>query len=162
MEAMSKFNAAFSVGGAFIGLPIFTLIITALYWVVFNALLGGTAAFKQVLAVVTHSQVISALGAAIGAPIQMMQGTITMGGPFNLAALVPFLDESVADPGDAGRHQRLHAVGHHRHGDRPGRPLSPQDPQHRDCTIGCVLPHHRGLRRWVLGADGRTERWISE
>ena len=94
MEAMSRFNAAFSVGGAFIGLPIFTLIFTALYWVVFNALLGGTAAFKQVLAVVTHSQVIAALGAAIGAPIQMMQGTITMGGPFNLGALVPFLDEA--------------------------------------------------------------------
>ena len=28
--------------------------------------------------------------------------------------------------------------------------------------IACVRPHHRGLRRWVLGADGRTERWISE
>jgi len=93
MEAMSKYNFAFGVAGAFIGLPIFTLVITALYWVVFNALLGGTAAFKQVLAIVTHSQVIAALGAIVGAPIQMMQGTITMGGPFNLAALVPFLDE---------------------------------------------------------------------
>ena len=94
MEAMSKYSFAFGMVGAFVGLPVVVLIITGLYWVVFNALLGGTAAFKQVLAVVTHSQVIGALGALVGAPIQLMQGTVTMGGPFNLAALVPFLDES--------------------------------------------------------------------
>ena len=42
---------------------------------------------------VTHSQVIGALGILIGAPIQLYQGTMSMGGPFNLAVLVPMLEE---------------------------------------------------------------------
>jgi hypothetical protein len=37
--------------------------------------------------------VIGALGLVIGAPIQLWQGTLSMGGPFNLGALVPMLDE---------------------------------------------------------------------
>lgn len=93
MERFSQYTGYFAIVGAFIFLPIFSLIITAIYWALFNALLGGTASFKQVLAVVTHSQVIGALGALIGVPIQLMQGTMSMGGPFNLGALAPMLDE---------------------------------------------------------------------
>ena len=75
-------------------MPVMTLIFSGLYWVIFNTVLGGTAAFKQVLAIVTHSQVIPAIGTAIGVPIQMMQGKMTAGGPFNLGVLVPMLDEN--------------------------------------------------------------------
>ena len=92
-ERMSHYGAYVAIGGTFVVLPIFSLIFAAIYWVVFNTILGGTAAFKQVLAIVTHSQVVGALGAAIGAPIQLMQGKITAGGPFNLGAAVPMLNE---------------------------------------------------------------------
>jgi hypothetical protein len=83
-----------SAVGAFVFMPIVCLFFAGLYFVIFNAILGGTATFKQVLAVVAHSQVISAVGAAIGSPIQMMQGTMNIAGPFNLGVLVQFLDEN--------------------------------------------------------------------
>jgi hypothetical protein len=58
----------------------------------FNAILGGTATFKQVLGIVTHSQVIMALGALVSAPIQYAQDVATPAGPFNLGVLAPMLD----------------------------------------------------------------------
>jgi hypothetical protein len=94
MEQRSRFGGIFSVIGTMVFMPIWSLLVTAILWAVFNAMLGGTATFKQVLAVVTHSAVPGALGAVIGAPIQLMQGTLSVGGPFNLGALVPMLDES--------------------------------------------------------------------
>ncbi len=92
MEQMGRFGPLFAVVGTFVFLPVASLIFAALYWVAFNALLGGTATFKQVLAIVTHSQVIPALGAVVGAPIQYLQDVITPAGPFNLGALAPMLD----------------------------------------------------------------------
>ena len=79
---------------AFIFLPILSLFLTALYWAFFNALLGGTATFKQVLAVVTHSQVIArARRADRRADSADDRARCSMGGPFNLGALAPMLDE---------------------------------------------------------------------
>jgi hypothetical protein len=92
-EQRAKTGVYFTPLGPLIALPIFCLVATAIYWVVFNAVLGGTAAFKQVLAVVTHPQVFGTLGILAGAPIHYSQGTITPGGPFNLAALVPMLPD---------------------------------------------------------------------
>jgi hypothetical protein len=94
MESRSHYGGYFAIGGSFVGLPVVALLITALLWVVFNTILGGTASFKQVLAVQTHSQVIGALGALVGAPIQLAQGTVSVGGPFNLGALASFLPEN--------------------------------------------------------------------
>ena len=94
MEQFSKYGAILGMVGAFVFMPIVSLIFAGLYFVAFNAIMGGTASFKQVLAVVTHSQVIGALGAIAGAPIQLMRGTVSMAGPFNLGALLPMLDES--------------------------------------------------------------------
>jgi hypothetical protein len=82
------------IAGSLVSMPIVCLFFAAIYWAIFNAILGGTAALKQVLAVVTHSQVITALGTAIGAPVMYMQGSLSMSGPFNLGALVPMLDET--------------------------------------------------------------------
>ena len=73
-------------------MPVMSLLITGVLWVVFNAILGGTAGFKSVLTVVTHSQVIGALGAVAAAPIQYLQGIQNMAGPFNFGVLVPMLD----------------------------------------------------------------------
>jgi hypothetical protein len=73
---------------------IFVVVFSLLYFVVFNVILGGTATFKQVIAVVAHSSIINALGAAIGAPVQYLQGTANPMGPFTLTALLPMLDEN--------------------------------------------------------------------
>jgi hypothetical protein len=94
MQRIAPYFAYFTIGQMFIFLPIVSLIIAALCWVVFNTILGGTASFRQALAIVTHSFVIGTLGAVLGAPIQILQNKVTPGGPFNLGALVPFLDAS--------------------------------------------------------------------
>jgi hypothetical protein len=94
MERRSQWGGYLVIGSVFIVTPIVCLLLTALYWALFNAVLGGAASFKQVLTVVTHSTVIGALGAVLGAPVQYYQGTVTTAGPFNLGALVPMLDET--------------------------------------------------------------------
>lgn len=93
MQRTGRYTPYVTMASIFIILPITALIFSGLYWVVFNAIMGGTATYKQVLAVNTHAMVISALGALIGAPIQYIKGTASQSGPFNLGALVPMLDE---------------------------------------------------------------------
>jgi hypothetical protein len=93
MEGRSKYTAPITLVSFFITMPIGALLFGAIYWAIFNALLGGTASFKQVLAIVTHSMIIGAVGMALGAPIQYAKGTMSSTGPFNLGVLVPMLDE---------------------------------------------------------------------
>jgi len=94
MEAQSRNSLApvWGAVGAFVWMPVVALFFTALLWGLFNALLGGTGTFKQVLGIVTHSMVIMALGAAAAMPIQLMQDSFSFTGPFNLGALVPMMD----------------------------------------------------------------------
>jgi hypothetical protein len=93
-QSRSPIAIVWTVISQFVFLPIMALFFTALFWAIFNALLGGSARFKQVLAVVTHSMVIMALGVALTIPVQLMQGQMTMQGPFNLGVLVPMMDEN--------------------------------------------------------------------
>ena len=88
--------APLGIVGAIVWLTIMTLIFTAIYWVIFNAILGGMATFKQVLAINAHAHVFTALGAVAAAPIQYAQSTMTMAGPFTLGPLVPFLPDGHA------------------------------------------------------------------
>jgi hypothetical protein len=95
MEARpSTLSIVFAFVGQFIFMPIAALFFGGLFWGLFNAVLGGTASFKHVLTVVSHGMVILALGTVISFPIMLMQGAISMTGPFNLGALVPMLDET--------------------------------------------------------------------
>lgn len=92
MEGRVQFGAYASIIGTFVFLPVATLVFSALYWALFNVVLGGTATFGQVLGVNAHAQVIAGLGALISAPVQLLQGRISTAGPFNLGALVPMLE----------------------------------------------------------------------
>jgi hypothetical protein len=92
MEQFSHYQGIVAGVSIFIVLPVMSLLFAAVYWAVFNTIMGGTASFKQVLGIVTHSQVIGALGALAGAPIQYAKGVFTNTGPFNLGALVPMLE----------------------------------------------------------------------
>ncbi len=92
MQQGMHIGAYFAMGSMFIAIPFMTVLFSALYWAFFNIVLGGNATFGQVLTVNAHSQVIMALGAAIGAPVQIAQGTFSQAGPFNLGALVPMVD----------------------------------------------------------------------
>ncbi|MDQ3170417.1 MAG: YIP1 family protein, partial [Acidobacteriota bacterium] len=60
-------------------------------YAIFNALMGGTATFKQILSVVAHSQIVMALALVVSMPINYMKGTMT--GATSLSVLAPMLDE---------------------------------------------------------------------
>jgi hypothetical protein len=92
-RSRSPMSAAFTIVASFVGFPFFAVIMTVLLWGVFNSILGGTATFKHVMAVLVHSLVISTLGAAFAAPIMYARGV--MGSSVaNVGAFLPMLDET--------------------------------------------------------------------
>lgn len=96
MQQRSRSNlGAYSViVGSFVGMPFVAVLMTAILWALFNTVMGGTATFKQVMAVLVHSQVISTLGVLFAAPIMYARGVMSSTGVANLAALMPGLDET--------------------------------------------------------------------
>ena len=94
MASIGRYSGYATFGSMFIFVPVISLLVAAVFWAIFNAILGGTASFKQVLAIVTHAQVIAALGAVVSAPIIWVKGIQSAAGPFNLGALAPMLDPS--------------------------------------------------------------------
>lgn len=78
----------------FLSVPFWSVLVTAIMWAAFNTILGGTATFKHVMAVVVHSQIVGAIGAAVAAPIMYARGQMSASGIANLGALAPGLDES--------------------------------------------------------------------
>lgn len=93
MQTGMKYGAYFAPVTIFVFTPIVALVFAGIYFLIFNAILGGQATFKQVLGIITHSMVISALGYALGAVVMYFKGTVSAMGPFNLGALAPMLDE---------------------------------------------------------------------
>jgi hypothetical protein len=94
MQKYVGYSAYISAVAVFIMVPVITLLFAVVYWALFNVILGGSAVLKEVVGIVAHTQVIGALGALLGAPIQYMKGVQTAAGPFNLGALAPMLDPS--------------------------------------------------------------------
>lgn len=92
MRQMSGIMPYFSAGGAFVMVPLMTLITAGILFAIFNAAMGGNATFKQVFAVTVHANVISVLAQMFTAPINIARGG--MGSLTSLGAAFPFLDES--------------------------------------------------------------------
>lgn len=92
MRTFVRYSPYITLVSILIFAPIGALLFTSVYWFVFNAILGGTSTFKQVLGIVTHSQVIGALAAVAALPILFVQGPTNSMGPFHLGVLVPMLD----------------------------------------------------------------------
>jgi hypothetical protein len=95
MEQRSHSNLAgyIAIVSMFVGVPFGAVVMTVVLWVVFNAIMGGTATFKHVMAVVVHSQAVSALGVLFAAPIMYARGVLSTG-VANVGALLPMLDET--------------------------------------------------------------------
>ncbi len=75
--------------GVIVVSPIMVAIIAGILFAVFNAGMGGTATYKQVLAVVVHSGVISTLSLFLTAPRNTVHGTMVTR-VTNFSALLPF------------------------------------------------------------------------
>ena len=67
------------------------LIMAGILFAIFNAALGGDAKYKQILSVLVHASVISALGQLFTGPINYFRGAV--GSATNLTALLPMLDD---------------------------------------------------------------------
>jgi Yip1 domain len=68
------------------------LIISGIALAVFNAVMGGDAAFKQVFAIVVHSGVVLTVSQLFGLPLAYARERMTSA--TNLAVFAPFLDEN--------------------------------------------------------------------
>ena len=71
--------------------PIMAAIFAGILFAIFNAALGGEAAFKQVYSVYIHSGAISTLSAIISGTVDVVSGRV--GSVTNLGALLPMLSE---------------------------------------------------------------------
>jgi hypothetical protein len=80
-----------TAAGVFFGSIVMALLSAAILWAIFNAALGGDASYKQILAVVVHAGVISALGQLFTGPINYFRGVVSSA--TSLGALLPMLDD---------------------------------------------------------------------
>jgi hypothetical protein len=92
MERMAPYSRYFAAAFQLISMPILALIVAGLAYAVFNAALGGDAAFKQVYAIVVHSGAIMVVQALFGLPLAYARESLS--GTTNLGVFVPFLDEN--------------------------------------------------------------------
>jgi hypothetical protein len=92
MERMAPYSRYFAAVFQLVLVPIMALVVAGLAFAVFNAALGGDAAFKQVYAIVVHSGAVMVVQALFGLPLAYARETLS--GTTNLGVFVPFLDES--------------------------------------------------------------------
>jgi hypothetical protein len=82
----------FTAGGNLFVLPIVMTIIGGILFVVFNVAMGGTATFRQMMAVVAHSAVMMTLQQLVATPLNLARGTMTSA--TNFSVLLPMFDET--------------------------------------------------------------------
>jgi hypothetical protein len=92
MERIAPYIGYIVAGGYLVAIPIALMILSGILLGIFNALLGGDATFKQVLAVVSHAGLITVLQTLFAMPLDYARETLSS--PTTLAVFVPFLDEN--------------------------------------------------------------------
>lgn len=92
MERNMRFAPYTTGAGILVMTPVILLLVSGILFAVFNAAMGGNATFKQLITVVVHAGVISALAMLFAAPLNYARGS--MSSSTNLAVLLPMLDES--------------------------------------------------------------------
>lgn len=90
MERGASRGALYSTVSIFLFVPIVQIIMAGIALVVFNAILGGDATFKQVLAIVVHGGFIGALQVLFVTPLNYMNES--MASATSLAVFLPMLD----------------------------------------------------------------------
>jgi Yip1 domain len=92
MEQGAERGKYFGAVGQAVFFPLAGLVIAAIAFAVFNAIMGGDATFKQVFAIVAHSAVIFSVSQAFGLPLAYAREKLS--GATNLAVFTPFLDDA--------------------------------------------------------------------
>lgn len=91
MRGRTAFAAYQTAGAVFIFSIVWAAVLAAILWAIFNAAMGGDARYKQILAVLIHAGVISALGQLFTGPINYFRGSVSSA--TSLGALLPMLDD---------------------------------------------------------------------
>jgi hypothetical protein len=92
LEQMLPYAGYFTAAGQLVGIPLVAFVIAAVLLAIFNALLGGDATYKQVLAIVVHAQLLLALQQLFVLPLDYAKHSLSS--PTSLAVFFPFLDEA--------------------------------------------------------------------
>jgi hypothetical protein len=91
MEKMLPYSPYFAGGAQLVTLPLAALLIAAISFAVFTAMLGGDGTFKQTFAVVVHSGMVISLSQLFTTPLNYARET--MSSATSLGVFAPFLDE---------------------------------------------------------------------
>jgi Yip1 domain len=91
-ERMAPYNRYIVGGTTLVVGPVVTFIVAGILLGVFNALLGGSASYKQVLAIVAHSGAVNLLQMVFVLPLNYVRGS--MANATNLGVFVQFLDDT--------------------------------------------------------------------
>jgi hypothetical protein len=91
LEKMEPVLPYITAGTVLIFTPIMALILSGIFFAIFNAALGGEASFKQVFAVYTHSGAIAVVSSILMGVVNYFTGHT--GSVANLGALLPMLSE---------------------------------------------------------------------
>lgn len=92
MQRMAKFAGIMGAVQMLIAIPLITLLLSGLGFLIFSALMGGNATFKQVFSVFVHAGAVSLLGQLFTVPLNYARGS--MSSATNLKVLMPMVDES--------------------------------------------------------------------
>jgi len=92
MERALPYVAYFGAAFQAVGIVVMALVVSGIMFAVFNALLGGDATFKQVMAVVTHAGFVPALTQFFVLPLDYVRESLTS--PTSLSVFLPFLEET--------------------------------------------------------------------
>jgi hypothetical protein len=77
MQKFAPFVGYVTMVSMLIFMPLMVVILAGILYAIFNAALGGTATFKQVLAVVVHAGPIGVLSQLFTVPLNYARGTMT-------------------------------------------------------------------------------------
>ena len=92
-QQTSPMARAFSAVGVFVFFPLFLMFLpAAVLYAVFNAIMGGTAPFSQIVAVVVHSWVVLTVAGILVTGLNLARGTMETS-VVNLGVLLPMLTE---------------------------------------------------------------------
>jgi hypothetical protein len=92
LEQMLPYAGYFTAAGQLVGIPIIAFVIAGALLAIFNAILGGDATYKQVLAIVAHAQLLLALQQLFVLPLDYAKNSLSS--PTSLAVFFPLLDET--------------------------------------------------------------------
>lgn len=92
LEKQAPYQPYMQIVGSVVFFPILVLVVSAIFYAIFNAIMGGTAQFKQVMAVTSHAWIILAVGALFAGALNFARGAIQQS-VANLGMLLPMLKE---------------------------------------------------------------------